>query len=195
MQRVNTRRLLVLFGLLGTVATVAAVLVRRRQRLHAAPSAAPPAAASPEWLRRFVSTRFNPVVERLGLVGGPGSAWAYIEHVGRRTGATYRTPVLPRFVGEFAYVPLPYGVDVNWSRNVRAAGHCRIQHHGETYELDEPVVITAADRPDLPEPLRGWLVRRGSRYLRLHVLQALPGTLEEHPSVTTPPVHASAGGA
>lgn len=185
MRRITACRLGIIASMAGVAAAVGAVgvslHVRRQQAQRTDPATVPPPSASPEWLRRFVATRFNPVVEWLGLVGGPGSSWAYVEHVGRRTGAVYRTPVLPRVVGDLVYVPLPYGVDVNWSRNVRAAGHCRIQHHGMTYDLDEPAVITAAERPDLPRPLRDWLVRRGNRYLRLHVLAELAGTLDEQP--------------
>jgi hypothetical protein len=143
----------------------------------ATPDAVPPAAA-PAWLRSFVTHRFNPAVERLGLVGGHRSAWAYLEHVGRSSATVYRTPVLPRIADGHAYVPLPYGVDVNWARNVRAAGHCRLQLHDTIYELDEPATITAAEHPGVPERFRPWLVRRGNRYLRLKILSEVRGSLD-----------------
>jgi hypothetical protein len=125
-----------------------------------------------------VTHRFNRAVVRLGLVGGARSPWAFLEHVGRTTGTVYRTPVLPRIANGYACVPLPDGLDVNWARNVRAAGHCRLQVRGTVYELDEPAVITAAEHPDLPEAFRGRLIRRGNRYLRLHVMSATPGSLD-----------------
>ncbi len=184
------------------VVLVVAILVRRRASAAASPApeaddavaavvaAPPPVRTSPAWLRRFVTHRFNPAVVRLGLVGGRWSPWAYLEHVGRTTGMAYRTPVLPRIAGDYACVPLPYGIDVSWARNVKAAGHCRLQVRGMVYELDEPAVITAAEHPDLPEAFRGWLIRRGNRYLRLHVLSATPGSLDgsARPAEPVPPV-------
>jgi deazaflavin-dependent oxidoreductase (nitroreductase family) len=130
-------------------------------------------------LRRFVTHRFNPLMTRLGLVGGRRSPWGYIEHVGRKSGRVYRTPVLPMIVGGFAYIPLPYGPNVDWARNVRAAGRCRLQLHDTIYELDEPADITAAEHPRVPEALRPRLVRRGRRYLRLHALSVVPGRFGE----------------
>ena len=195
MRRVVIARLAIGATVLAAVGAVFAIAVagrRRRATIEAGeqPARVPPPPASPAWLRRFVTTRFDPVVVRLGLVGGRRSPWAYLEHVGRRSGTTYRTPVLPMLAGDHAYVPLPYGTDVNWARNVRAAGHCRIQVHGTTYELDEPAVITAAEHPDLPARFRPWLERRGNRYLRLHALSSAPGTLDDRPAMATsePPV-------
>ncbi len=132
--------------------------------------------AEPGWFRRFVTHRFDPVVIRLGLAGGRISPWATLEHVGRLSGTVYRTPVLPKLSGDHAWIPLPYGTDVQWLRNVLVAGHCRLQIHGVTYDLDEPAIVGADERPDLPEMLRRRLTTRGYRYLRLHVLAAVPAT-------------------
>jgi hypothetical protein len=74
-------------------------------------------------------------------------------------------------------VSLPYGRDVNWARNVMASGHCRIQIHGQVYELDEPQVCGSAELPELPE----WRKRQFSsamEYLRLRVFGVQPGTLD-----------------
>jgi deazaflavin-dependent oxidoreductase (nitroreductase family) len=163
-------------ALLATSITLLVVL-RRRVPPRAGEASAVPPSEAPDWVRRFVSARFNPLVERLGLVGGRRSPWAYVEHVGRTSGRAYRTPVLPAIAGDHAYIPLPYGADVQWARNVRAAGHCRLQVHERTYDLDEPRVITAAERHDLPERLRAWAEARGNRYLALHVLAERDGLL------------------
>ena len=125
-----------------------------------------------------MTRRFNPLVMRLGLVGGARSPWALVEHVGRRSGHRYRTPVLPMRVDDWMVVPLPYGTDADWVRNVRTAGHCRMQRGGTVFELDEPAVIAAVEHPGIPEWYRARLARRGRHYLRLHVLAAAPGTLD-----------------
>lgn len=177
MDRARATRLAVASMVVCLAAAGLGVVAGRRARAPEIAAGARPSRGAPGWLRKFVTRRFNPLVTRLGLVGGRRSPWAYLEHVGRHSGTVYRTPVLPTVVGDYAYVPLPYGEDVDWSRNVRAAGHCRLQRHGEVLELDEPVVIVAAERPGIPAWYRTYLERRQTRILRLHVLLAELGAL------------------
>jgi hypothetical protein len=174
----------------GTIALASATVVAaagiafmavRRRRPPALPVTERVPPQMPEWARAFVTERFNPFVVRLGLVGGRRSPWSYIEHVGRISGTVYRTPVLPIVAGSHVYVPLAYGVDVNWARNVRAAGHCRMQRHDHVLELDEPAVIAAGEHPGIPAWYRVVLERRGNRYLRLHVLRVSRGGLGDAP--------------
>ncbi|MGO8852016.1 hypothetical protein [Mycobacterium sp.] len=48
-------------------------------------------------------------------------------------------------------VPLPYGTEVDWLRNVLAAGKATIQVDGQTYEVVHPRIIdAAAAAPQLP---------------------------------------------
>jgi deazaflavin-dependent oxidoreductase (nitroreductase family) len=172
-------------GVAILAACLLAVVGARRLRYAVArtgPVTPAPPLVRPEWLRRFVTERFNPFVTSHGLVGGRRSPWAYLEHVGRRSGRRYRTPVLPKLRGGFAYVPLAYGPDVQWARNVRAAGTCRLQVHETVYELDGPATITAAEHPAVPAALRPWIERRGDRYLRLRVMSARPGRLDDAPA-------------
>jgi hypothetical protein len=66
---------------------------------------------------------------------------------------------------------VPVGEQSQWARNVLAAGHCRLVVGDRLYELDEPVLETPAEMPDLPRPVRalfGWL---GFRYLRLRTFR------------------------
>lgn len=126
-------------------------------------------------IRGFMTHRIDPLVMRLGMAGGQRSAWGVVEHAGRRSGTLYRTPVMPGLSGNEVFVPLPYGTDVSWVRNVRAAGHCRLQVHDTILELDEPAVVPAAENPAIPEMVRGPLDRIGAHYLRLHVLDRAPG--------------------
>jgi deazaflavin-dependent oxidoreductase (nitroreductase family) len=139
--------------------------------------------------RDSVTRWFNPVVLRFGLVGGRRSPWALVEHVGRRSGAVYRTPVLPVATGDFVYIPLPYG-ETQWARNVRAAGHCRLQRHGVVLELDEPAVVPAGEMLALPAWYRRAFGNRLYSYLRLHVLCQAPGCLDEVLPATGPTAEA-----
>jgi hypothetical protein len=181
MNRSGIARIAIASAAVGTAVGLGALAARRRGS-PGVPAAERAPRRSPEWLRAFVTERFNPAVVRLGLVGGRRSPWCYVEHVGRHSGTVYRTPVLPIRVGSHVYIPLPYGVDVNWARNVRAAGHCRMQRHDQVLALDEPAVIAAGDHPGIPGWYRAVLERRGNRYLRLHVLTTVPGRLDGAPA-------------
>ena len=68
----------------------------------------------------------------------PFAGWlppfAEVTHTGRRSGRTYRTPVLA-FASEDGFVlALTYGRDVDWVRNLRAAGGV-IRQGGERHSL------------------------------------------------------------
>ena len=170
-------------GIAATTAVAAANAIRKSATTPPGfdPEAVPPREAPP-WFRDFVTHRWNPMVERMGLVGGRRSRWAALEHVGRKSGTRYSTPVYPHLAGDQMFIALPYGVDVNWVRNVRDAGHCRMTYEGLRFDLDEPAIVTAAERPDLPPRLRAMAQRRGNRYLRLHVLEIRPDVPDAGPN-------------
>ena len=130
----------------------------------------------PEWWIRF-ARRTNPIFYRLGLVGGRHSSLGSIEYVGRKSGIRRQTPVYPFVADAHVIVGLPYTRAVDWARNVMASGHCRMQIHGQVYELDEPEVRRSAELPELPE----WRKREFSdsmEYLRLHIFRVQSGTLD-----------------
>jgi hypothetical protein len=49
---------------------------------------------------------------------------AIVQHLGRRSGQSYRTPVLAFPTDEGYVSPLPYGTDTDWCLNVLEAGKC-----------------------------------------------------------------------
>ena len=89
--------------------------------------------------RRFL----NPVTLRLV---GHGSL-AEIEHIGRRTGKTYHTPVMAFRDGDTVTIALTYGPDVSWRKNIEAAGGCRMRLGRD------PIRLGAARSVDAPEAL------------------------------------------
>ena len=154
------------------LAVVALVLTAGAALLRFVPGPEP----WPDWYRRLVR-RTNPIAYRLGLVGRRRSPLASVEYVGRRSGITRRTPVWAFVTSDHVIVGLPYGRDVNWARNVLASGHCRMQVHGQVYDLDEPQVRGSAELTELPE----WRKRQFSdsmEYLRLRIFHVQPGTLD-----------------
>jgi deazaflavin-dependent oxidoreductase (nitroreductase family) len=63
---------------------------------------------------------------------------AQIRHVGRRSGRQYVTPAGARLVGDTFVIPLTFGNQSDWSRNVRAAGGCSIRLDGTDYRAVQP---------------------------------------------------------
>jgi deazaflavin-dependent oxidoreductase (nitroreductase family) len=96
---------------------------------------------------------------------------AVIRHVGRRSGKDYATPVVADRVSDGFIVPLPYGTEVDWLRNVQAAGTATIQLRGEIYEVTTPTVIDAATAfPQVPAMhARVWRRMRIERYLKVNL--------------------------
>lgn len=84
----------------------------------------------------------NPI---MGLLAGRKNWYAAaIRHTGRKSGKSYSTPVgAEPIVGGFI-IPLAYGTQVDWLKNVLSAGQATILTNGETYDVTEPEVIDAA---------------------------------------------------
>ncbi len=65
-------------------------------------------------------------------------------HRGRRSGKTYRTPVVVRPIDGGFIIPMPWGEGTDWARNIRAAGECSVRWNGRDYQLTNPEVLDAA---------------------------------------------------
>jgi deazaflavin-dependent oxidoreductase (nitroreductase family) len=72
--------------------------------------------------------------------------FAIIIHVGWRSGKTYETPIIVQRAGDGFVLALTYGWDVDWVKNVMAAGRCTIILHRQVYSLHkiEPLDRAAA---------------------------------------------------
>jgi deazaflavin-dependent oxidoreductase (nitroreductase family) len=82
----------------------------------------------------------NPLM--LSLAGSPRLPMlAVIYHCGRRSGRSYATPVGARPTADGFVIPLTFGEQANWFRNVQAAGGCVIRWKGVNYAVIEPVVV------------------------------------------------------
>ena len=90
----------------------------------------------------------------LRLAGRKFWCASVIEHTGRRSGEPYATPVVADRVAGGFIVPLPYGTDVDWLRNVLAAGRATLVVHGERCTVAQPQVIDAAAATPLLSPQR-----------------------------------------
>jgi hypothetical protein len=85
--------------------------------------------------------------------------YGVLEHVGRHSGKAYATPVVAKLTSAGVVVPLPYGAEADWCRNVLAAGACTLKLNGTEYRLRSPHVVS----PNVAEPLvpsaSAWLWR------------------------------------
>lgn len=103
-------------------------------------AASPPAVVRPSWLVAVVMSPLtkvlNPVMRKLaGRRHMPMAA--EIRHVGRRSGRPYVTPAGARLTGDTFVIPLTFGNQSDWSRNVRAAG-ATIRLEGTEYRAVQP---------------------------------------------------------
>jgi deazaflavin-dependent oxidoreductase (nitroreductase family) len=108
----------------------------------------------------------NRVTTRLARTGhGP---FSIVRHVGRRSGRTYETPVILARVGEGFVAELTYGENVNWYRNIVAAGRCEVIRGREVHPVVgvEPYG-TAEGRAAFPAVPRRVLVALGRTEFRL----------------------------
>jgi deazaflavin-dependent oxidoreductase (nitroreductase family) len=66
---------------------------------------------------------------------------AQIRHTGRRSGRQYVTPASARLAGDTFIIPLTFGNQSDWSRNVRAAGGCEIRLNGVDNQASRPQLV------------------------------------------------------
>ena len=90
-------------------------------------------------VRRLNRERWNPIALR--SAGKHSSGFAALTHLGRRSGRAYTTPVRAIPFGDGFVIPLPYGADTDWCRNVRAAGSCTLRWQEQDFLLGHPDVV------------------------------------------------------
>lgn len=118
------------------------------------------------FIRPFTIRVVNPITRRIAS-HLPG--FAVISYIGRRSGERYRTPMnVFRRNGDYIFA-LTYGSDVQWVKNVIAAGWCEIETGGRTLRLTDPRLFIDPERRLMPLPVRLFLgLLRVSEFLRMH---------------------------
>ena len=111
--------------------------------------------------KRVTNRLLRPLAER-----APG--FAIVVHTGRRSGATYETPINAfRTPGGYR-VALTYGPGADWVRNVLAAGGCELRMRGRRVACREPRLGSDPANRWAPWPARLILARVGvTQYLDL----------------------------
>jgi deazaflavin-dependent oxidoreductase (nitroreductase family) len=103
------------------------------------------------------------------VAGRAGIRLAVVRHVGRRSGQPYATPVWAEPVAGGFIIPLFYGLDVDWLRNVRAAGQFTLELDGAAHAVGSPEVIDRAAGLPLVSPtiVPGFRALGIPRYLKV----------------------------
>jgi deazaflavin-dependent oxidoreductase (nitroreductase family) len=120
----------------------------------------------PRWVAKFNKRVTNPLQVRQGK-------WPVLTHVGRTSGATYRTPLEAHPIDSGYIFILVYGSDSDWGQNVLAGGDATLDIDHDTFKLVNPRLISKEDAwqlflPDTKEP-PGFL--RIDEYLQVDVPQ------------------------
>jgi deazaflavin-dependent oxidoreductase (nitroreductase family) len=80
----------------------------------------------------------------LAISGKWFRAYSIVRHVGRTSGRAYQNPVSAYPLGDGFVIPVLYGAESQWVRNVMAAGRFTLRTKGRDYLLERPEIIPAA---------------------------------------------------
>src|SRR5215472_5988804 len=130
-----------------------------------------PRPAKPVPPSRFVKIVMGPMTKMLNpvivkLAGRPHFHMAaQLTHTGRRSGRTYATPVGARRAGDMVLIPLTFGNQSDWSRNVLAAGSCSLRLEGIDYHATAPALLSREEADSHVRAAFGRLERASLRML------------------------------
>jgi deazaflavin-dependent oxidoreductase (nitroreductase family) len=118
-------------------------------------------------IRPFTTHVFNPIARRFAS-WLPG--FGILEYRGRKSGRTYRTPINVFRRGDWYVFALTYGADVEWVKNVVAAGGCSLRTRGRNVRLIEPELFVDPSRRLMPLVVRIVLrFDRATEFLRMRI--------------------------
>ncbi len=118
-----------------------------------------------QFMRPFTKRVINPITRRFA---GWMPGFAILTNVGRTSGQTYQTPINVFRRGDHYVFALTYGSNVQWLKNIFAAGSCEMRTRGRDIHLVEPELIVDPDLRLMPLPLRvAGKVNRVSEFLRM----------------------------
>jgi deazaflavin-dependent oxidoreductase (nitroreductase family) len=130
----------------------------------------------------------NPVIAKLAGKQHV-RAYALIEHRGRRSGRVYTTPVAAQRIADGFMVPMAFGEQADWFRNVQAAGECVIRWNGVAYHVFEPELVDWPTARQAFGPVERLLAPLFARqFVRLRQAPSGRSSVENRPSTCRFPV-------
>jgi deazaflavin-dependent oxidoreductase (nitroreductase family) len=103
------------------------------------------------FLRPFTTRLFNPIARRFA---GRLPGFGILTYVGRKSGRVYHTPLNVFRKGDHYLFALTYGAQVDWVKNVLAAGGASLRTGGREIRLVEPQVLEDPSMSQFPLPVR-----------------------------------------
>lgn len=121
-------------------------------------------------MRPFTTRIVNPITR---LVAGWMPGFGILRYRGRKSGKEYRTPMnVFEHRGQYVFA-LTYGSDVQWVKNILAAGEVELRSLGRTIRLVDPEVYVDPERRAMPFPVRQFLgLLNVTEFLRMRVADA-----------------------
>jgi deazaflavin-dependent oxidoreductase (nitroreductase family) len=117
------------------------------------------------FMRPFTTRVVNPITRPFA---GRLPGFGILSYVGRRSGRRYRTPINVFRHGQDYVVALTYGSDVDWVKNVMAAGGCELEAMGRSFHLTDPRLFVDPKQRLMPLPVRLFLrLMRVTEFLSL----------------------------
>ncbi|MDF0532160.1 nitroreductase family deazaflavin-dependent oxidoreductase [Tsukamurella sp. 8F] len=104
--------------------------------------------------RRYTNRLLGPMSYRMPPL-------AVVDHVGRKTGRPYSTPVIAIVSDGRAFVLLNYGPETQWAKNVLSVGEYTLHRGGRALRVTGAHQV-ASDSPEVPALIRvagAWPVR------------------------------------
>ena len=92
----------------------------------------------PRFMRRVNRVFTNPLMGTFAWLVPP---LAVVHHVGRKSGRRYRAPVVAFSTTDAFVIPMTYGRDVDWARNIIRARGCEVQQMGRRHALRNPRIV------------------------------------------------------
>jgi deazaflavin-dependent oxidoreductase (nitroreductase family) len=106
----------------------------------------------PRFMRHVNRVFTNPIMGPLARVMPP---LAVVHHVGRTSGRNYSTPVVAFRSRKRFVIPMTYGRDVDWARNIVKAHGCQMEQMGRRFTTSNPRVVDFdAAEQELPGAVR-----------------------------------------
>ncbi|ABK75133.1 nitroreductase family deazaflavin-dependent oxidoreductase [Mycolicibacterium smegmatis] len=105
-----------------------------------------------EFNKRFTNPAARAITPWLPYLGT-------LEHVGRKSGKCYRTPLLVFETHDGYAILVGYGPQTDWLKNVLAGGQTVLHKRGRAIALGNPRVVSKAEAAALVAPRSRWLYR------------------------------------
>jgi deazaflavin-dependent oxidoreductase (nitroreductase family) len=101
-------------------------------------------------------------------VSGWVSMWSIVEHVGRRSGKSFKTPVSMFRTDDGVAILLAYGTDTDWVKNLQAADGGQVTLGGKTFRVTNPRILpTAKAAQAVKSPWRQMMKATGVKFALL----------------------------